>query len=88
MELLNSHKIDFFPISGKKFHYTTHGFTLLSGVIEAAAGEPFDKHMKKIFKELGLNNTCLDKHDPLIPNRARYDISRGLRLRRNTHCRF
>ena len=56
---------------GKEFHYTTHGFTLLSAVIESVAEEKFPKHIKKIFKELGLNNAYLDENDPIIQNRAR-----------------
>ena len=56
---------------GAEFHYTTHGFTVLSAVIEAAAKEPFAKHMKKLFKTLGLDNTYLDENEPIIPFRAK-----------------
>lgn len=57
---------------GTEFNYTTHGFTLLSAVIEAVADEPFAKHIKKLFKELGLSNTYLDENKPIIPNRSRF----------------
>ena len=57
---------------GSKFHYTTHGFTLLSAVVESATGEKFETHMKSIFKDLGLNNTYLDENEPIIYNRSRY----------------
>ena len=57
---------------GTEFHYTTHGFTVLSAVVEAVTGEPFEKHMKKTFAELGLNETYLDENEPIIPRRARY----------------
>ena len=57
---------------GSKFHYTTHGFTLLSAVVESATGEKFETHMKSIFKDLGLNNTHLDENEPIIYNRSRY----------------
>jgi serine beta-lactamase-like protein LACTB len=60
-----------FSFSGEEFHYTTHGFTLLSAVVENVVGEPFEKHMKRRFKELGLNNTYLDENEPLIYNRSR-----------------
>ena len=60
-----------FLFSGEEFNYTTHGFTLLSAVVESVVGEPFEKHMKRVFKELGLNNTYLDENEPLIYNRAR-----------------
>ena len=56
---------------GAEFHYTTHGFTVLSAVIESAAKEPFAKHMKKLFRTLGLNNTYLDENEPIIPFRAK-----------------
>ena len=56
---------------GSEFNYTTHGFVLLSAVIEALAGEPFEKRMKRMFKELGMNNTFLDEHEPIINNRTR-----------------
>ena len=56
---------------GSEFHYTTHGYTVLSAVIEAAAKEPFVKHIKKMFKTLGLNNTYVDENEPLIPYRAK-----------------
>lgn len=57
---------------GTEFLYSTHGFTLLAAVIEAVTEQPFDKYIKKQFKELGLNNTFLDENQPLIYNRARY----------------
>jgi CubicO group peptidase (beta-lactamase class C family) len=43
----------------------------LSAVVESVVGEPFEKFMKRFFKELGLNNTYLDENEPLIYNRAR-----------------
>ena len=57
---------------GTEFHYTTHGYTVLSAVIESVAKEPFVKHIKKLFKILGLNNTYVDENDPIIPYRAKY----------------
>jgi hypothetical protein len=39
--------------------------------VESVVGEPFEKHMKRRFKELGLNNTYLDENEPLIYNRSR-----------------
>ena len=60
-----------FRFLGKEFNYTTHGFTLLSAVIESASGEKFTKHIKKLFKDLGLNNTHLDENEPIIQNRSR-----------------
>jgi serine beta-lactamase-like protein LACTB len=52
--------------------YTTHGWTLVSAVVEAAAGEPFTAVMKKFFRVMGLKYTYLDEPEPLIYNRSRY----------------
>lgn len=90
---------------GSRFLYTTHGYTLLSAVLEAAesaamrkgsnsaatksdsgsgsgsgtstgAGAKleitFAQQLKRMFEELGLQNTYLDYEKPLIPHRARY----------------
>merc|ERR1719481_2474962 len=59
---------------GSEFHYTTHGYTLLAKVIENVVGEPFEKYMQKQFAILGLNNTYLDKAEPIIYNRAKYYV--------------
>lgn len=56
---------------GSEFNYTTHGFTLLSAVIESLSGESFENRMKRTFKEIGMNNTMLDDNEPIVPNRAR-----------------
>ncbi|XP_070536043.1 serine beta-lactamase-like protein LACTB, mitochondrial [Ptychodera flava] len=57
---------------GTKYAYTTHGWTVVSAVVEAASKEKFVPHMKQIFKELGLDKTGPDEHEPLIYNRTRY----------------
>lgn len=59
-------------VAGDAFNYTTHGYTLLSAIVEKASGEKFEKHMKRMFRDLGLQSTYLDENEPLIPNRARY----------------
>ena len=61
----------YFCHTGKEFNYTTHGFTLLSAVIEAVSGETFENRMKRTFNQLGMDNTFLDENEPIIPNRAR-----------------
>ena len=60
-----------FVRTGKEFNYTTHGFTLLSAVIEAISGESFENRMKRTFNQLGMDNTFLDESSPIIPNRSR-----------------
>ncbi|VDI77990.1 serine beta-lactamase-like protein LACTB, mitochondrial [Mytilus galloprovincialis] len=56
---------------GSKFLYTSHGWTLVSAVMEKAANKPFDTLMKEYFNTLGLQHTYLEENDPLIYNRGR-----------------
>lgn len=56
---------------GEGFLYTTHGWTVVSGVVEGAAGKPFTQVITQLFHDLGLDSTYLDKHSPIIHNRAR-----------------
>ncbi|KAK3598506.1 hypothetical protein CHS0354_001044 [Potamilus streckersoni] len=60
------------PESG--FLYTTHGWTLVSAVLEGAAKMPFEKLIVSLFQDLGLENTYLDKHAPLIYHRGRHYV--------------
>ena len=58
---------------GTKYNYSTFGYTLLSAVIEAVVNEPFDKQlMNFVNKTLGMNNTFLDIHSTIIPNRCSF----------------
>lgn len=57
---------------GEKFNYTTHGYTLLSAVLEKAAGKPFTEQSAKLFKDLGMNHTLLDNNRNIVPCRSRY----------------
>src|SRR5207247_2195820 len=61
---------------GTAFNYTTHGFTLISAVVQSVlpSGEDFGNFLvKRILREdLGMYNTFLDQHDPLIRDRANY----------------
>nr|XP_029524807.1 serine beta-lactamase-like protein LACTB, mitochondrial isoform X1 [Oncorhynchus nerka] len=57
---------------GTTFLYSTHAFTLLSAVVERAAGQHFLDHMMKMFRELGMLNTVPDENDPIIYNRSRF----------------
>lgn len=56
---------------GHGYKYTTYGWTLLSAVVEGAAGKPFTKVITKLFHDLGLENTYLDKNDPIIYKRGK-----------------
>lgn len=57
---------------GTKFLYTTHGWTLVAAVLEGATKQKFPDLMIKLFKDLGLENTYLEKNQPIIYNRARW----------------
>lgn len=52
--------------------YSSWGYVLLSAVVEAAAGEPFDAHLRRtLFEPLGMTSTALADPYPLLPHRAR-----------------
>lgn len=57
---------------GTTFLYSTHAFTLLSAVVERAAGQRFLDLMVNMFRELGMLNTVPDENDPIIYHRSRY----------------
>ena len=56
---------------GTNYLYTTYGWILLSAVIEGASSQDFLPFMKKLFKELGMENTCAEFYERIIHNRAR-----------------
>ncbi|KAG0727165.1 Serine beta-lactamase-like protein LACTB, mitochondrial [Chionoecetes opilio] len=56
------------------FLYTTHGWTVVSAVLEGAAQKPFTGMVKGLFNILGLDNTYLDEPSPIIRSRASYYI--------------
>lgn len=67
---------------GESFLYTTHGWTLVSAVVEAVCKQAFTKVMLDFFQLMGLKHTYLDESEPLIYNRARYyDKDKRGRLR-------
>lgn len=57
-----------------KYLYTTHGFTLLSAVVEAVLKKPYEKVLQELIRELGMSNTYLDENDPIIYNRGRHYV--------------
>lgn len=65
---------DLFFKPGEGFLYTTHGWTVVSAVVEGATKKPFTKVIQHLFYELGLDNTYLDKPAPIIYNRASYYV--------------
>ncbi|XP_044047985.1 serine beta-lactamase-like protein LACTB, mitochondrial isoform X2 [Siniperca chuatsi] len=57
---------------GTTFLYSTHAFTLLSAVVEQAAGQHFLDLMMNMFRELGMLNTVPDENGPIIYHRSRF----------------
>ncbi|XP_045894554.1 serine beta-lactamase-like protein LACTB, mitochondrial isoform X3 [Micropterus dolomieu] len=57
---------------GTTFLYSTHAFTLLSAVLEQAAGQNFLDLMMNMFRELGMLNTVPDENSPIIYHRSRF----------------
>ena len=58
---------------GTAFSYTSHGFNLISAVVEGAAGKPFlDTMRDAVFRPLGMRDTVADFVTPIIPGRTRY----------------
>ena len=69
-------------VPGKSYLYTTHGWTLISAVIEKAGKQDFLEVMKKLFKDLGLKNTCADFNEKIIHRRARYGNADAIRKKK------
>ena len=58
---------------GTSFHYTTHGWTLISAALEVAMGKPFLQVMREeVLRPLHMTSTTEELHSPLILNRGRY----------------
>ncbi|XP_034144328.1 serine beta-lactamase-like protein LACTB, mitochondrial [Esox lucius] len=70
LDLFKNDSLIFKP--GTTFLYSTHAFTLLSAVVERAAGQRFLDHMMMMFRQLGMLNTVPDENDPIIYNRSRF----------------
>ncbi len=60
---------------GTAFSYTSHGFNLISAVVEGAAKQPFLDYMRDaVFRPLGMRDTVADFVTPIIPGRTRYYV--------------
>jgi serine beta-lactamase-like protein LACTB len=60
---------------GSEFLYTSHGFNLLSAVVEGAAGEDFLTYMRHaVFRPLGMGDTVADHVEPIIAGRTSYYV--------------
>jgi serine beta-lactamase-like protein LACTB, mitochondrial len=60
---------------GEQFHYSSHGWDLLSAVIEGASGQDYLSYMQQhVFDPLGMRHTVADLNAQIIPNRARFYV--------------
>ncbi len=58
-----------------KFTYTSHGFNLISAVVEGAAKHPFLDYMREaVFRPLGMRETVADFVTPIIHGRTSYYV--------------
>ncbi|XP_055346819.1 serine beta-lactamase-like protein LACTB, mitochondrial [Paramacrobiotus metropolitanus] len=56
---------------GEEYLYTTHGWTLLCAVIEAVTKRKITDCLKDLFRDLDMQNTYLDEHEPIVYYRSR-----------------
>ena len=58
---------------GTEYSYSSHGWNLISAVVEAASGEAFLVYMDRmVFGALEMANTMADEVRPVIPHRTRF----------------
>lgn len=70
MDLFKDDPLIFKP--GTTYLYSTHAFTLLSAVVERAAGQPFVEYMSAMFREVGMLHTVPELNEPIIYHRSRF----------------
>lgn len=71
-ESLNLFKND--PLVAKpntKFHYTTHGYTLIAAVLEKCADKNFQTLLCDLFDDIGMHTTSIDKKREIVANRCK-----------------
>ena len=71
LELFQEDPLAFEP--GTAFLYSSHGYTLLSAVLEEAAGVPFTSYLKSnVLDTAGMDRTIPDRASPVPPHRAQF----------------
>jgi CubicO group peptidase (beta-lactamase class C family) len=56
---------------GSQYHYSTYGYTLLQGVIEAAAGMPFREYLRRnVWRRAEMSRSDLEVRGEAYPHRA------------------
>ncbi|HUU36439.1 MAG TPA: serine hydrolase domain-containing protein [Vicinamibacterales bacterium] len=62
--------LEFAP--GERYSYSTYGYNLLAGVVEAASGRTFDDYLRaNIFEPAGMTSTFLERPQEIVQYRAR-----------------
>ncbi|MFC1555959.1 serine hydrolase domain-containing protein [candidate division KSB1 bacterium] len=70
IEIFKDDPLKFDP--GTQFSYTTYGFNLVQGVIEAASEMPIADYMRRyVWQPAGMNNTHFEFPNEIIKSRAR-----------------
>ena len=60
---------------GERYHYSSHGWSVLSAVVEGASGQDYLGYMQEhVFDPLGMRDTIADFNERIIPNRARFYV--------------
>jgi serine beta-lactamase-like protein LACTB, mitochondrial len=77
LTMFKNDSLNFEP--GTKYQYSSHGYNLLSAVLEKASGKDFLTLMKEdVFAPLKLTNTVADMNDSIISYRTRfYEFQNG-----------
>jgi CubicO group peptidase (beta-lactamase class C family) len=70
VELYKDEPLIFEP--GTKFKYSNYGFQIIGAIIESVLNETYENAVNKMFKELGMSSTFAERHEMIIPRRARY----------------
>ncbi len=56
---------------GSQYNYSSYGYNLLGAVVEVAAKQPFGDYLEQhIWNPLGMDQTCMDSPEEIIPNRV------------------
>lgn len=70
MAVFKDDPLEFAP--GDRYLYSTYGYNLLAGVVEAVSGRSFDDYLRaNIFAPAGMTSTFLERPQELVRHRAR-----------------
>ncbi|HWQ00084.1 MAG TPA: serine hydrolase domain-containing protein [Vicinamibacterales bacterium] len=63
---------------GTRYSYSTYGYNLLAGIVEAASGLTFEAYLReRVFGPAGMTTTFLEHAGAIVPNRSRQYVRRG-----------